>query len=295
VASNNSKGELIKKVAFSSVVHGHYARRYRFRNTFTDDCYILLLEASADDDGVQGSRNAGLKHAEAPPRSLANNASARRGRPSGGGSELMVLPEDSTDPIPIIGTEDGIFFLEPDQNDNHFCIAPFDIDTDGVTLIPSGDFEEALETASSSSAPDASSEDDDDDDDDDASGSVEENPSSGSLSGSSLTIGPLSTVDDKVEASKTDPAAAATDGASTPAAEASGEVTTETSEATADKDKNGEDDSVRPNVTVAEVIQLNSTRVFLYDPNKDKFYYADKGQGKIFCWHRPSGTLQAVM
>jgi hypothetical protein len=37
------------------MVHARLMRRYRFRNTFNDACYLVQLEASGeDDDSVQG-------------------------------------------------------------------------------------------------------------------------------------------------------------------------------------------------------------------------------------------------
>ena len=71
VVGERSLGGTPSQVMFSPVVHARLMRRYRFRNTFTDECYIVQLEASPDDEEVQGAAALSLSPAQ----------NSRRGRP----------------------------------------------------------------------------------------------------------------------------------------------------------------------------------------------------------------------
>ena len=51
-AATGVRGEV--QVRFMPAVRAHLMQRYRFRNTFTDECYFVHLEQSPDDENVQG-------------------------------------------------------------------------------------------------------------------------------------------------------------------------------------------------------------------------------------------------
>ena len=62
-----------------------------------------------------------------------------------------------------------------------------------------------------------------------------------------------------------------------------------TSESAAEGDEVEADEEVE-----VDAVHLNTTRVFLRNPEKNLFYYADRAQGQIFCWNRTTGALKPV-
>jgi hypothetical protein len=166
------------------------------------------------------------------------------------GAELTVLLEEGDDAsaLAIVGAEDGLYFLAPDADGNCFVIAPFDVDDDGVTLIPEGDTDEPT---------------------------VFEPPPANDGGHAEASSAP----------SAADP----------PAPKAHGDSSDdEDEEEEEDGDGRAAAGEVRTGVQTADVVRLNSTRVFLWDPAKSVFYYADKAQGHIFCWDRATGVLRPV-
>ena len=194
------------------------------------------------------------------------------GFPHAGRLELTVLREDGDEStaLTIVGGEDGVFFLEPDADGNCFAIAPFDVDPDGVTMIPEGDIDEELE-------PDADTDTDGDADaETEPVGSTAATPESATSTAVTPVL-PLS-------ADSAGPAAAAAGTASSAESPASA-TQTQAQPSSAEAE---------PPLTTADVVKLNSTRVFLRNPPKNLYYYADRAQGEIFCWNRATGALGPV-
>ena len=204
--------------------------------------------------------------------------------------ELTILPEggDAASALNIVGAEDGIFFLEPDADGNHFAIAPFDVGADGVTRIAEGDVDEPLQD------PDEAEEEEDDDN---ADGGIAPATAPAIDATTVPAQDPPSDPDHAQAHAGTDALAEPPASASarpeppsaTPAAAPGAPATSETPRAeAADVARDG------PGISGVDAIQLNSTRVFLRNPALDKFYYADKAQNEIFCWNRATNDLRLV-
>lgn len=210
-----------------------YFQRFRFRNSFNDDCYLLSL----------------------PPRS--------KPVPEDHVPELFV--EDATESVPVAKEQEGMLFFEPDGDGNVFVVAPFEVSDDGVNPWKADeDVEEAGKGLADNAQDGDDLEDDDEDehdnDNDDEDGSADSDISEEENEHSDADDGRLKTDKQVVIIFFLFSVG----------------------------DNNG------PMSTMKKATQLNSTRVFLYDPNKDLFYYADKSQGEIFCWNPVMGYIHRV-